>query len=428
MSQLTRLQQHLTFVYQHSPFYREAWNQAWSQAQGVPNLSDLPIVNHSAFWLANRFEVNQVMTAPFDNGLVFKSGGTTGNPKFSYFSNEDWRLFCQVFGRDALIRGGLQAGERIANLFYGGQLYASFLFIGRSIEEAGVGVNFPISGSAPADEVLKTLKQFQITTLAGVPTTIMNLLPALAEDPALCSQITRFIYGGEPMYPDQIEALQKVLPHCSVRSIGIAGVDYGEMGFVDDRCDWGVHRVLDASTVVELIDEQGQPIEQVGQAGRIVITNLNRKLMPIVRYPVGDQAMWVDEPGLQGRRYKLLGRTEEGARIGPVTLYVEDVQGVLKQAGLVVDIISFQLVVTHQQQKDGGVLRLAVAKPQSLDDAATERVIQGIYQQRKLYAEAVAQGLIHPLRIEWVLPDQLHTNPRTGKLMRVVDQRQQAVS
>ena len=52
-------------------------------------------------------------------------------------------------------RAGLREGERIGNLFYAGKLYASFLFIGRSIEAAGAGICYPIGGD-DAEEILPT--------------------------------------------------------------------------------------------------------------------------------------------------------------------------------------------------------------------------------------------------------------------------------
>lgn len=425
MSNNSRLQAHLDFVYHNSPFYQAYWQQAWQNTGGAPRLADLPVIEHRAFWQANGLEQNQVLTGDFTAGVVFKSGGTTGNPKFSYFSNEDWKGFCAVFG-SALLKGGIKPGERIANLFYGGQLYASLLFIGRSIEEAGVGINFPISGAAPVDEIVKTLQQFKIDTLAGVPTTIINLLPALSQCDEVRLNIKRCIYGGEPMYSDQIAALQQVLPNCRVQSIGIAGVDYGEMGFVDPDCEPGVHRVLDDSTLLELLDDEGQPIEQVGEPGRIVITNLKRKLMPIVRYPVGDRAQWVDEAGVEGRRYRLLGRADEGARIGPMTLYLDDVRSLLDQAPPNVNILSFQLRIEHLQQMDRCTLRLAVAEPETMSVTDSEQLISMLFKQRPMFPDLIAQSIVHPLSIEWITPAQLLHNPRTGKLMQVIDRRHEA--
>lgn len=413
---------HLRFVYTNSLYYRALWRQAWPNPQDEIDLAQLPVVDSKSFWQANQFEDNQVVTGVLEDAIVFKSGGTTGNPKYSYFSHADWKQFCRVFG-EGLIKAGMKPDERVANLFYGGQLYASFLFVSGSMAEAGVGVNFPVSGMASQEEILKTLTFFKVETVALVPTTLMMLLPALAQLPTDQVFLKRVIYGGEPMQPDQIAAVKAVLPGCEVQSIGVAGVDYGELGFVDETCEVGVHRLFDATTRVELLDEDFNPIEQLGVPGDLYVTNIGRRLMPIVRYPVGDRGEWLDPAGTEARRFRLLGRSEEGARIGPVSVYIEDIQKVLESLDLPQTVIGFQLVAEHFDQKDRGVLRLAVANPQSVPETASQAVRMSLYKQRSLYPDLVEQNSLHPFLVEWVFLADLVTNSRTGKLLRVVDRR-----
>jgi phenylacetate-CoA ligase len=413
---------HLEFVQAQSPYYRELWKDVWKDGAPPPPLGELPPTDHAGYWAANTGEDNRLLTGPHGNGIVFKSGGTTGNPKFSFFSNEDWTAFCRVFG-GGMKRGGLREGERVANVFYGGQLYASLLFVGKCIEEAGVGVNFPIAGFATPEEILDALKEFRIDTVAGVPTTIMNLIPHL-EAVAGALNVSRFIYGGEAMYPDQVAALRRAVPGCRVRSIGIAGVDYGEMGWVDDSCDAGVHRTFDESTVLELFDDEGAPLDDVGAEGALVVTNFKRRLMPVVRYPVGDRGRWIDPPGTPGRRFKVLGRTEKGARVGPMTLYMEDVQRVLEATASAAGMIAFQMEVEHEDRRDRCRLRVAVANPAAVPPQTTDAVRAGLYAERPMFPHVVEDGIVHPLEVEWVVPGDLRTNPRTGKLVRLIDRRE----
>ena len=416
------LQEHLEFVRAHSPYYRELWKDVWKEGGAPPPLRELPVTEHAGYWKANTTERNQLLTGPHENGIVFKSGGTTGNPKFSFFSNDDWRVFCRVFG-DGMQRGGLRAGERVANVFYGGQLYASLLFVGKCIEEAGVGVNFPIAGFATPEEILDALKEFQIDTVAGVPTTIMNLIPHL-EAASGRLNVSRFIYGGEAMYPDQVAALRRAVPGCRVQSVGIAGVDYGEMGWVDDTCEPGVHRAFDESTVLELLDDDGSPLDDAGAEGALAITNFKRRLMPVVRYPVGDRGRWIDPAGTPGRRFKVLGRTEKGARIGPMTLYMEDVQRVLEASAKSAGMIAFQMVVEHEDCRDRCRLRVAVSNPALVPPDTTDAVRVAFYAERPMFSHSIQDGLVHPLEVEWIVPGELQTNPRTGKLVRLLDRRQ----
>ena len=412
------LTEHLRFVRAHSPWFAEQW-------RGLPDeigLEALPVTDHAAYWAANTPQDNRLLTAPHRDGLVFKSGGTTGSPKFSFFSNQDWRQFCQVFGQ-GLRRAGLREGEKVANIFYGGQLYASLLFITRCIEEAGGGLCFPIGGSAPPEELIDTLRLFRIETLAGVPTSLLALMPHLAALEPGALQVRRFIYGGEAMYPDQIAELKRLLPECEVASIGIAGVDYGEMGWVDASCEPGVHRCFDESTILEILDEEQRPLDEPEAEGLLHITNVRRRLMPIIRYPVGDRGRWIDPPGTPGRRFRVLGRTDTGARVGPMTLYLSDIERLLGRLKLDQHVSGFQLLIDHSERRDRCTLRIAVQRPLEIPAGLSERLADTLYAERHMYADLIAQGIVHPLSVEWVAVGELRTHPRTGKLQRVIDRR-----
>lgn len=419
------LKEYLVFVRKNSPYFRSAWQTVWPENSPFPGLTALPITDHTTYWAANDTLNNSLLTAPHDAGIVFKSGGTTGNPKFSFFSNEDWREFCRAFSI-GIRRGGIQPGERIANLFYGGQLYTSLFFFGRYLEEAGIGVHFPLAGSAPHEEIIQTLIQFRIQTLAGTPTTMLNLLPFLAEKGRAVIDLKRIIFAGEAMFPDQIATIKKSFPECRVQSAGVAGVDYGELGWCDESCEPGVHYVFEKSTVLEILDDNQQPIEEPGVVGAIHVTNFKRLLMPVVRYPVGDMGMWLDsEPG-KPRRFKLLGRTEKGARVGPMTLYFEDFQTVLAREACDTNFVSFQLIIDHFDHLDQCTLRIAVPDPKSVPASLNQKIISALYAERHMFPDLLKDRLVHPLVVEWVTPPAMLTNPRTGKLLRVLDRRHQA--
>ena len=127
-----------------SPFYAHLYRDL--PAAGW-NLEQLPVIDQKEFWDANTSGNNRLLTGRLNDGIVFKSGGTTGNPKFSVFTPEEWRSFTELFGQ-GLAANGLKSGERVANIFYAGELYASFLFITFSVYHCPAGaLQFPIAGA-----------------------------------------------------------------------------------------------------------------------------------------------------------------------------------------------------------------------------------------------------------------------------------------
>jgi phenylacetate-CoA ligase len=105
----------------------------------------------------------------------------------------------------------------------------------------------------------------------------------------------------------------------SVRSQtrGILGVEiadnYGTTeAFVGWQCLVGSYHVNSEHALVEIVDEHGRPVSS-GKAGRVVITTLENRLMPLIRYDLGDYAILIDELCACGRTLprigNILGRT-----------------------------------------------------------------------------------------------------------------------
>lgn len=387
-------------------------------------MSDLPAVDQKKFWEMNTIENNQVLTGEMDNGIIFKSGGTTGNPKFSVYSKEEWETMTGTFGYH-LAEGGLEKGDRIANLFYAGELYSSFLFLHDSLSRCPVDVMiFPISGAAPLDFIAKELKDFKINTLLGVPTQLINLAEYIRTNSLDGIHIEKIYFGGETMYEDQREIMREVFPGIQIYSVGYASVDGGLLGFIDKECAFNEHRVFDDYNLIEIIDEEtGELINACNKEGRILTTNLSRLLMPIIRYPVGDKGIWIEEEGSKNRKFMILGRSEEGARIGVVSMYVDNFLHILHQMKHVFHAANFQMVIDHNGKLDQLTLRIVVDDPDQATEEWDELLLQTIYNERPEIMEEIEINGIHPIKIEWIGPADISINPRTGKIRRIIDNR-----
>ncbi|MEU6773187.1 phenylacetate--CoA ligase family protein [Streptomyces sp. NPDC046759] len=408
----------IRFARHNSPFYRELYARL---PEHVTRLTDLPVVPQADFWRANSPRGNRLLTAPLDEAVVFRSGGTTGSPKFSYYTRTEWREFTAAFGA-GLVRAGLRPGHRVADLFYAGDLYASFSFVLDSLHRSPVAnVRLPIGGAAPWESTAATLEEFRVQVVAGTPTTLCSLAERLTRAGRTLPDVELLFFGGECLFGDQLPLLREAFPHARPRSLGYASVDAGLLGEAVPGDDTRVHRAFTPHTVAEILsDDTDRPVEANGVPGRLVVTDLRRRLMPVLRYPAGDRAEWVDrDTGV----FRILGRAEEGVRVGPVSLYTEDVHDVVRAADTAGEVTGLQLVVRRRDGRDGLVLRLATAGPGAHHAGLGESVVAALLAQRPFYATATAAGHVDPLRVEWVRHQDLAVNSRSGKLIRVVDER-----
>ncbi|GGT15396.1 phenylacetate--CoA ligase family protein [Streptomyces purpureus] len=411
----------IRFARHNSPFYRDLYADLSPDAD---RLADLPVVDQRGFWAANTLHDNRVLTSPLSEASVFKTGGTTGAPKFSFYTRDEWRTFVTAFGH-GLVDTGLRPGHRVADLFYAGELYASFLFVLDSLTHAPVdNVRLPIGGAAPLESTVPTLRDLSAQVLTGTPTTLCRLAEHVLATGQRLEAVELVLFGGEALFADQRRLLAAAFPGAKARSVGYASVDAGLLGRPVPGPDARVHRAFAPHSVVEILDDAtGEPVTEPGRPGRVVVTSLFRRLMPVIRYPAGDRAEWT---GTGEGHFRILGRAEEGVRVGPVSLYSQDAQDAVAAADTTGRIVGMQLVVRRQDGRDGLTLRLATA-PGDDDPARLEplakAVVTTLERARPLYPDSVRAGFVHPLAVEWARHRDLATNPRTGKLVRVLDER-----
>lgn len=411
------LKEVLQYSFDHSPYYRKIFN-----GKGLENLSNLPITNQEEFWKS------EMLTSKDPKGIVFKSGGSSGAPKFSYFTHEEWMTFTKTFGW-GMSEGILENNDRVANLFYVGDLYASFLFIKDSLQFIDTNKlsisQFPIAGATETKSILHTLEEFNINVLCGVPSQILKLLEYLNENkkdfPKV--KIQKILFGGEALYPDQEKALLEIIPTLKISSIGYASVDGGLLGYSSKDCKNGEHRVFDQATIIEIVDtDTNEVIHEKNKVGKVLLTNLTRTLMPIIRYPAGDLAMWVEDEGTANRKFQLCGRSDEAARLGTISVYFEDTRDLIIKTLKEYSGIQFQMVLDHYDHKDE--LTLIISGHQlATDKEIQKRILDAFIQDKKVYPDVLAKNLIHPLKIEIKQMHELESNQRTGKLKRVIDKR-----
>lgn len=411
----------IRFARHNSPFYRDLYA---SLPPDVDRLTDLPVVDQEKFWAANTLDGNRVLTGPLSEATVFKTGGTTGAPKFSVYTRDEWRTFVTAFGQ-GLVDTGLRPGHRVADLFYAGELYASFLFVLDSLAHAPVdNVRLPIGGAASVESTAATLRDFAAQVVTGTTTTLCRLAEhVLAAEPGL-DAVELVLFGGEALFADQRRLLAAAFPNAAIRSVGYASVDAGLLGRPVPGADPREHRAFTPHSVVEILDDTtGEPITEPGRPGRVVVTSLFRRLMPVIRYPAGDRAEWT---GTGPGHFRILGRAEEGVRVGPVSLYSQDAQDAVAEADTEGRVVGMQLVVRRWDGRDGLVLRLATAPGDDEAgalDVLAKAVVTELESARPLYPDSVDAGFVHPLRVEWARHRDLAVNPRSGKLVRVLDER-----
>lgn len=382
-------------------------------------LEALPLIDQGDFWKHCDKFGGTVATEKQTNGQIFKSGGTTGDPKYSLYSAEEWQTMCECSGA-VLHKGGLRNGDKVANLFYAGGMYASFLYTYSMLCYASTKtIIYNISGNGTIEEMVTTILDHKINCIAGLPSIITKIISYINEHKLTGFNVDTIYFAGETLYPDQRERICKAFGReIEFRSVFYASNDGGPIGYFTKDCGYNEHRTMSDLTLIELIDpDTNEVITEMNKPGKIYITSLFKTLIPLVRYPAGDMGEYTEPVGVPDRKFRLLGRSDVAARAGYVTIYPLDIGNVLKNCSI--DFDAYQIVV-DRTSRDKFTFKLAVTDVELAD---TDKFLEELYNQRPLLLDAINDGTVDVPEVIWCKARDLEYNPRTGKLKVIIDKR-----
>ncbi|WYZ43481.1 hypothetical protein EsH8_VI_001180 [Colletotrichum jinshuiense] len=425
----TSLADLIKFVRLKSPYYANSWESCWTGKNAAVSLRDLPIVDHESFWQSNTCLNSKVITSKQKDGIIFKTGGTTTHPKVSFYNQEELHgISIQL--AECLQRCGVAEGDTVANLFYAGDLYGSFLLHILSVYHIpGGAIQLPVAGHVTLESMERHIVEFEATVILATVTTMSQLAERVLSSGGTHLSVRLLLFSGEAFYDDQAGILKAAFPNATIRSVVYGSMDCGIIGLPPKpehyTHDPRLHQVNDPNVIIEIINDAGEVTTTPGEAGSLVATNVERRLMPIIRYPSGDRAAWVD-PALG--LFRILDRDRTAIRIGPVSIDFVDLRRVVSSVLKDRPVGRIQAVVTREHRKDLLTLNITftpTTEEESLQLQSGLREELGVV--RPMFREHVEKDLVNPLHIKFITMQELVVNPRSGKIVEVQDLRSTTV-
>lgn len=335
--------------------------------------------------------------------LVFASGGSTGAPKFSLYTQREFSETCRWLAM-SLRRAGLAPGDVAANLFVAGNLWSSFMAVSEAARQLGVTL-LPVAGTSDPAFTLAALKRFKADALIGLPSTILDLA---GRPEARGLKVKKIFYGGEHASDAMRRVWREQLGAGLIRSAGYASVDAGLIGFQCPDCAGSIHHAAAGLQHVEIVDEE------------IVATNLVRRWMPVIGYRTGDRGRWLKAPcpcGHPAPLFELLGRMDDRVNVGGAHVDAGDV------ARAVADVPQLSPVFQLRVAKGERLTVAAELKSRTAADGAAARLSAALLRRSGELADSVRRGWLKAPAVELLPPGGIPRVPRTGKVRRVVDSR-----
>lgn len=413
-------------VRQHSPFYKNLYE---SLPDGISSIEDLPLTDNGSYWEACRRKPHGVLMGNLEDGLVMRTGGSTSAPKLVYATRNEMLRASQLLGTNMSQFCGLVPGDRIANMMRHGAMYGGFAYVNTVLQEMPLPhVHLPITGNEMPADATQQLLQNEATVIMSNVFTVVRLADYLRTTNQSLPLIRLVLYTGEPFYKDLRPLFKAAFPNARVHPSMYACVDSGLIGipanpplYEDDDIS-PTYRSIAPFGIVELIAEDGTSIKEPGRRGNVYVTHLVKKKLPMIRYPVGDIAEWVDyDHGL----FKLYGRDHVDLKVGTAHFDLPLLRFLIDKALGSAVIDSFQTIVRRDAKAGASILVFRIAAPQPPAEPAriTAFLEAALAQAIPSWTKNREMGHIGPIELEFCQMKDLVTHEKTGKLKDFIDER-----
>jgi phenylacetate-CoA ligase len=300
----------------------------------------------------------RLLTYPRPSYRYFhQTSGTTGRPLKWLDTEESWEWFTRSWGY--VYRG---AGVTEKDIVFCAFSFGPYISHWTAISGAWhVGAMAISGGGMSSEQRLKTMIDNRCTVIVCTPTYALHLAEVartigidLASTP-----IRAGIHAGEPgaSLPNVRRSIEESWGATCFDHAGATEVGAWAFGC---QARTGAIHLNEAEFIFEVIDPETGEQAQAGARGELVITNLGRAGMPVLRYRTGDLAEVTEELCSCGRTFArikggVLGRADDMMIVRGVNLYPGAIDDLMR--GLP-EIAEYEVMIRRVEGMDDLLIRI----------------------------------------------------------------------
>src|SRR5438067_6380569 len=388
-AQWKRLAGKLPELRRENPFYRAKLSDRASQLDDLPFTTKVELTEDQA--AHPPFGTN--LTYPIERYVrLHQTSGTTGRPLLFLDTAESWEWWRECW-QPIYRAAGVTAGDRIFFAFSFGP------FVGFWSAFAGaerLGALCLTGGAMTTTERVAAIVATEATVVMCTPTYALRLAEAAREEgiDLARSALRVSIHAGEPgaSIPATRERIEKEL---GVESFDHTGAtEVGPHGFSCSARD-GVH-INESEFIVEVIGTDGE-VRDEGD-GELVLTNLGRWCMPVIRYRTGDRVHATRGTCSCGRTLVKLaggiaGRVDDMVTVRGVNVFPSAIEAIVRRFD---EVGEYRVELARVREMDE--LRCTVEAPAGVAELLADAIHRelGI----RCVVETVARGTLSRLEMK----------------------------
>ncbi len=300
--QLKRIQQTLIHASANNKFYAQRLkkislnNLTWAEFVKIDFTTSEDLQNYENLLCTSQNQVTRIVT--------LQTSGTTALPKRLAFNFQDLSETIDFFqvGMSQII----QSGQRLLVLWPGAMRpYGVSDLLREALTEQGIEV---FSGQAQTTEqsLKAELEKHNPHVIVAAPRQLA-ILAKIYENGLVKNLVLNTVLSSAEYLSELLEDRLKKQGILTLDHYGITEACYG--GGVECLHKNGFH-LRELSIFIEIIHPKTLKLLPYGQEGEIVITTLNRKVMPLIRYRTGDVASLIEGPCACSSPLQRLGKVQ----------------------------------------------------------------------------------------------------------------------
>ncbi len=297
-----------------------------------------------------------------------QTSGTTGNPLRWLDTNQSWSALLDCWD-EVFLAANVKTTAPIFFAFS----FGPFLGFWTAFESATRRGNLCVPGGGLSTEGrLRAIWENHVSVICCTPTYAIRLGEAAEKNNLQDSPVQTIIVAGEPggSVPGVRSRIESLWP--SARVFDHHGMT--EIGPVTYECpaQMGTLHIIESNYFAEVIDANGAPVTE-GEIGELVLTNLTRDAMPLLRYRTGDLVKAKTKQCVCGR-YEMslmggiLGRADDMIIVRGVNIFPGAIEEVVRSFD---EIIEYRVEVDSRGAMPELRLQIEASKEisQLLEDA-----------------------------------------------------------
>lgn len=411
--QSARLKKVVSNVYHNVKFYRQKMQEMGLEPgdiKGIEDLNKLPFTTKAD--LRDNYPFGLFAVPKTEIVRIHASSGTTGKPTVVGYTRKDLDTWSECVAR-CLTMAGLGKDD-IIQVAYGYGLFTGGLGAHYGVENLGATV-VPMS-TGNTKKLINMMIDFEVTGLMCTPSYLMHIAEVI-EEMGVKDQIKlkSTINGAEPW----TEAMRiQIEERLNIKAFDIYGLSELMGPGVANDCEFhkGMH-IFEDYFLPEIIDPNSKETLADDVTGELVLTNLNKEGMPLLRYRTRDLTSISHDVCDCGRttarlsRFK--GRSDDMLIIRGVNVFPSQIETAL--LSLDETTPNYQIIVDRVGSLDNLTVKVEV------DEKFFSDEIRELEKLEKKIAYAIQQMIGLATKVKLVEPRSIERSE--GKAKRVIDNR-----